>query len=186
MSMRTVSPEPGVDLNALCAEARRRGVSYGQLVGQTDWCEQERIIKRYIETKRAAERAAREKEKAEEQTRKEREKRHLGRPRKPFDRDRARELYDQGKIDSEIALAMGCSPGTVFTWRNKAGLPPHGAPPRIDKEKAAQLYGRGLSDGQIADGLGVNRNAVRKWRTRNCLPANYAKGGKVNVKYAEP
>lgn len=32
-------------------------------------------------------------------------------------------LYEKGYNDRQIAEAMGCSSGTVWQWRNKAGLP---------------------------------------------------------------
>lgn len=182
MRTHTISPVPGVDLNALCAEARRRGLSYGQLVARTDAYEQERIIKRYIEDKKAAEREARERRKAEEQAQKEKAK---GGRRPPFDKTKARELYDLGMQDGAIAAAMKCSKATVCNWRNAEGLLPHGQPPRIDEAKAMQLYEKKLSDGQMAERLGVTSESVRKWRTRRGLPSNYAKGEKTNVKYAK-
>lgn len=43
-----------------------------------------------------------------------------------MDRQKARELYEQGKIDREIAAATGVSPRTVTAWRRRHGLPPNG------------------------------------------------------------
>ncbi len=178
MRPHTVSQEPEVDLNALCKEARRRGISYGQLVARTSRFEQEEIVKKYIEEKKAAERAASEQKKAEAERKKQGGGTWGGR-RVPIDRARARELYDQGKLDLEIAMALGCSPGTVCSWRNAEKLPAHGKPARIDEKKAMELYGLGWSDGQIGDAMGVTGTSVRKWRTRRGLAANYEKGGRT-------
>lgn len=44
-------------------------------------------------------------------------------PKKPIlDHDKALELYHKGANDVQIALACGCSKGTVQHWRNKNRL----------------------------------------------------------------
>lgn len=41
----------GVDLIALCVEARRRGITYGQLITETSEEEQKKIIAKYRGTR---------------------------------------------------------------------------------------------------------------------------------------
>ncbi len=52
--------EGSVALTALAAEARRRGITYGHLVGETTFEERERIIREYQEEKREEKRRGRE------------------------------------------------------------------------------------------------------------------------------
>lgn len=45
----------GVDLIALCIEARRRQITYGQLIARTSEAEQKEIIAKYREVKKKKE-----------------------------------------------------------------------------------------------------------------------------------
>ena len=42
-----------------------------------------------------------------------------------FDWDKARELYEQGKTDMDIAVTIGCSDTTVREWRKREKLDPN-------------------------------------------------------------
>ena len=91
-----------------------------------------------------------------------------------WDTVKARELYDQGKRDTEIAQEVGVTPSTVAWWRHRHDLPtkyPHRPINRNwDKVEARRLYNMGLRDKDIADAVDVKVDAICKWRKKEGLP----------------
>ncbi|MBR5094472.1 MAG: helix-turn-helix domain-containing protein [Oscillospiraceae bacterium] len=99
-----------------------------------------------------------------------------GRPKR-LDRERARELYEQGRTDREIGELLGVNENTVWDWRKKEGLQSNGAKKSEARRVAMkELYEQGMSDYAIAAALGVRRNAVICWRKRTGLPTRYRSG----------
>lgn len=88
----------------------------------------------------------------------------------------ARELYDQGMRDVELAHVLGVSRGDITKWRQSHGL----AANRIavwNEPKAMELYKAGATDRQIAYELSkaggeVGTAAVTRWRRANDLQSN--------------
>ena len=98
-------------LNALMYEARRRGVTYGELSARLTPEETERIYRRYMgwrgtqnESQWSGSVGSNEK--------------------KTIDTARAKELYEDGLNDREIAYELGVTHGSVYRWRKREGLPP--------------------------------------------------------------
>ena len=98
-------------LNALMYEARRRGVTYGELSARLTPEETERIYRRYMgwrgtqnESQWSGSVGSNEK--------------------KTIDTERAKELYEDGLNDREIAYELGVTHGSVYRWRKREGLPP--------------------------------------------------------------
>lgn len=92
-----------------------------------------------------------------------------------MDRERALELYRQGKTDPEIGEMLGVHRTTVALWRRQAGLPPNahgGKPCMVDGTAARSLYRQGLYDREIAERLGVSESTIARWRKREGLPGN--------------
>lgn len=58
-----------------------------------------------------------------------RKARKRGRPR--YDWGIARELYEQGLNDHQIAARLGCRHGAVFEWRKREGLEANYKPPVV-------------------------------------------------------
>ena len=93
-----------------------------------------------------------------------------------FDRERALQLYRQGKSDKEIAQEVRVHHTTVYLWRRSSGLPFNGArkpPTRIDEKETMRLYMAGLMDYEIAEKIKSSAPTVCRWRKRNGLPSNY-------------
>lgn len=113
-------------LNALMGEARRRGVTYGELTARLTPEETQRIYDRYMGRHREKE--------VPERTQNTMEWRgaHLRKRRQTFDAKRAMELYRQGRNDREIAGELGVIHGTVYKWRHREGLPPAAKQKRRD------------------------------------------------------
>lgn len=91
--------------------------------------------------------------------------------------EKYRELYDKGLSDREMAEQLHITPGGVYFWRNKNGLPPHNTnktPHRVDTKEYRKLYDLGWSDAKIADKLGVTPGSVYQYRKRNHLPNHAA------------
>lgn len=65
-------------------------------------------------------------------------------PRKSWDKDLARQMYDSGATDREIAKAVHVSLCMVYNWRKEETLPPH-RKPRFDAKKARELYDQGFT-----------------------------------------
>ena len=45
---------------------------------------------------------------------------------KKMDEEAARRLYEEGFVDAKIGARLGVSESTVYNWRKREGLPPHG------------------------------------------------------------
>ena len=74
-----------------------------------------------------------------------------------LDRERAKELYDQGWCDQQIADECGVTRETVKAWRRKSGLIAHTTLARIERKRppcpdlvvvAAEAKAHGMSYGQ--------------------------------------
>ena len=98
-------------LNALMYEARRRGVTYGELTARLTPEETERIYRRYMGWRGTQ---------SESQW-----SGSVGRnEKKTIGAERAKELYGDGLNDREIAYELGVKHGSVYRWRKREGLPP--------------------------------------------------------------
>lgn len=98
---------------------------------------------------------------------------HESRIKIKIDIDRARQLYDEGKNDKEIADELKCDRQAIGAWRRRSGLEANAKGGRkmiTDWNLGRQLYDEGYSDVAIARLLNTTRNAVYKWRRRNNLP----------------
>ena len=95
-----------------------------------------------------------------------------------LDKGRARELYEAGMDDRQIAEKTGVSPHTVKSWRHSAGLPARNDPRRLsfDERRALALYGQGASDGEIGKAVGATAKTTYMWRVRRGLPSRRQKG----------
>lgn len=78
----------------------------------------------------------------------------------------ARRLYNEGKIDREIARELGCRAATVSAWRHREGLAAHGSAPKYDKARALELVKSGASEAEVARELGCSKSAVKSWKRR--------------------
>lgn len=95
--------------------------------------------------------------------------------RKKLDWDKVKELYDQGKYDSEIAKVFGVSDNVIFKWRKRNNLPaikPKGRSVKYDWDTVKKLYEAGMRDVQIEEQTGISRKRIRTWRSQNHLPKN--------------
>lgn len=94
------------------------------------------------------------------------------------DEQLARELYNAGCTDREIARQIGCNEKTVANWRRKCGLATNVSSSVSEVEaEVMSLYQSGQSDVEIASRVGVDRGGVRRWRILNGLPVNRARTG---------
>ena len=88
----------------------------------------------------------------------------------------AKELRRKGKLNREIAIALGVPLGTVLVWTK--GVLPHGRPP-VARRKAEvlpileRLYRQGCSVPEIARITGVPQPTLFDWRRELGLPKNY-------------
>lgn len=85
-------------------------------------------------------------------------------------------LYKAGKMDIQIAAAVGVSPETISVWRRKRGLASN---PRqyeryttFDTVKAMELYKEGLYDTEISKIVGCSAQTIHNWRQDKGLPPN--------------
>lgn len=80
-------------------------------------------------------------------------------------------LYNQGKLDKEIAQIIGnITDGTVFYWRKKLGLKTkfdYSQVSKIDNNKFEKLFKDGLSDYAIAKILKMTPDGVYSHRMRH-------------------
>ena len=84
-----------------------------------------------------------------------------------LDRERARQLYEAGCVDTEIARQLGVHSGTVRVWRQALQLPAV-VPPRVGIDipfspttrAILKAVRRGSSYGDVAAACGVTRNVV--------------------------
>ena len=76
--------------------------------------------------------------------------------RRLLNKETARELYDKGYCDQQIADHCGVTYGCVREWRRKSGLEGHKAPYKMKKKKpneslvetAAEAKAHGMTYGQ--------------------------------------
>lgn len=101
---------------------------------------------------------------------------------KPWDKAKARALYDGGASDRDIATACGVSQPTICNWRNAQWLPPH-TPlwqrHTLDICRARALYDAGRTDVFIAEACGVCVGTISAWRSREGLPSKHRGGIRV-------
>lgn len=93
-------------------------------------------------------------------------------------REDLRRLHAEGKVDREIAAALGCTPGNVRVMRNRMGLKPHGKGERFSRLHAEHYRRRCAAAGvtsirQMAD-CGIGK-AARQFATRYGLPEDLPK-----------
>lgn len=89
-------------------------------------------------------------------------------------------LYNEGKMDTEIAKILGVSSSAIFYWRKRLGLKSkftYSKISKIDKEKFEELFNKGLSDRQIAEELdmsvdGIYSHGIRYKYFRESLSEN--------------
>lgn len=95
-----------------------------------------------------------------------------------LDECKCRELYNQGKLDSEIANELGCYHLTIWSWRKRNKLPKNSRKQlHLNNDplhvKMLELYNRGMADKEIAKELGIKYYAtVCRWRKANNLKYN--------------
>jgi hypothetical protein len=88
----------------------------------------------------------------------------------------AKELRRKGKLNREIAIALGVPVGTVLVWTK--GVLPHRRPP-VARRKAEvlpileRLYRQGRSVPEISRITGVPQPTLFDWRRELGLPKNY-------------
>lgn len=116
---------------------------------------------------------AAQKKEAERERILQKQKRSYTKPERPptVDPKKARELYDQGMTDGQIAQALGIGKGSVWYWRKMNGLKPV-VQERPEPPRFGELYNRGMTDQQIAETTGQSQRAVQRWRYKNHLRAN--------------
>lgn len=85
-------------------------------------------------------------------------------------------LYEEGKMDSEIAKILGnVTPSAICYWRKKLGLKSkftYEKISKIDAQKCKELFEQGLSDYKIANILGVSPDGIYSHRQRYGLIRN--------------
>ena len=101
-----------------------------------------------------------------------------GKPEKPrkkrravrsFDTKLARELYEQGLTDQEIAARVFVSRTRICEWRKAEKLPTHIRRLRHDWEKARAMAEAGAGTAEIARAMGVSEPTVYQWKLRERL-----------------
>lgn len=87
-----------------------------------------------------------------------------------IDDDLARQLYDEGAPDTEIATAFGVTHNAVYSWRKRNGLPPVIKGRKFVLEGLTKAdYDAAMSDGVLmkaAKRLGVHRHTLRRHAER--------------------
>lgn len=79
-------------------------------------------------------------------------------------------LYEEGKIDSEIARILKVSSNAIYYWRKKLNLKSkftYSKISKINKDKFEELFNKGLSDYKIAKILGVSPEGIYSYRIRH-------------------
>lgn len=94
-------------------------------------------------------------------------------------------LYEEGKMDSEIAAELGnITRSAVYYWRKKLGLKSkftYDKISKIDTKKCKELFEQGYSDYKIADILGMSPDGVYSHRKRFGLIRNESLAENKNV-----
>lgn len=104
---------------------------------------------------------------------------------------KARELWERGWIDRQIAAKLGGSQQLVCMWRHRHGLRANAPSGSEDwralawfsesQREVLQLHADGIGDAEGAKILGITRDAYRRRRLRLGLPAKA-----VRMKRADP
>lgn len=79
-------------------------------------------------------------------------------------------LYNQGKMDSEIANELNVTTGAIYYWRKKLNLKSkfnYSKISKINKKKFEELFYSGYTDSQIAKELGMSSDGIYSHRVRN-------------------
>lgn len=79
-------------------------------------------------------------------------------------------LYEEGKMDTEIAKILSVSDSAIFYWRKKLNLESkftYSKIAKIDNQKFEELFNRGLSDYAIAKELNMSPDGVYSHRIRH-------------------
>lgn len=78
-------------------------------------------------------------------------------------------LYEEGKMDSEIAKILNIKRGTIFSYRKRRNLPTkfdYSKINKIDNNKFEELFNKGLSDYAIAKELNMSPDGIYSHRQR--------------------
>lgn len=79
-------------------------------------------------------------------------------------------LYNEGKMDTEIAQELNVNRSAIYYWRKKLNLKTkfdYSKISIIDNTKFLELFNQGLSDSKIAKILNVSSGGVYSYRMRN-------------------
>lgn len=90
------------------------------------------------------------------------------------------ELYNLGKMDTEIGKELGVSDGTIFSFRKRNNLPTkftYSKISKIDNNKFEELFNKGLSDYKIAKELNMSPDGVYSYRMRH----NYLRNNNLRL-----
>lgn len=90
--------------------------------------------------------------------------------------ERARELYDAGWNDTQIAKELNVRSATVSYWRKKNFLPSNIPPSEVNDERM-KYYQMGLTDKEVGEAVGRSASVIWRWRQDNKLPSNGTQGG---------
>lgn len=153
-------------LLALMGEARRRGVTYGELSARLTPEETQEVYDRYMgraqKVGKPAKAAAKEKAKKQKVW--------------GFDAGKAKELYRAGYFDVEIGRLLGVDTSIIWRWRHGEGLPAVQRYKPFLEEEAKRLYSLGMNDREIGERIGKSVTAISQWRLRKGLPAQRRRG----------
>ena len=90
-------------------------------------------------------------------------------------------LYNEGKMDPEIAKALNVTRGTILYWRKKFNLKTtfqYSKIAKIDNVKFEKLFYEGKSDAEIAEALNMSYDGVYAHRIRHSYLRENRKFGK--------
>lgn len=79
-------------------------------------------------------------------------------------------LYNEGKMDTEIAKILNVTDGAIYYWRKKLKLKSkftYSKVAKIDNSLFEELFYKGYTDKQIAEKLGMSENGVYSHRMRH-------------------
>lgn len=87
-----------------------------------------------------------------------------------FEKQRIRELYELGKMDSEISKELGIKRATIQYHRSHNNMPTkftYSKISKIDNQKFEELFSKGLSDYAIAKELNLSPDGIYSHRMRH-------------------
>jgi hypothetical protein len=92
-----------------------------------------------------------------------------------------RKLYEQGKLDNEIAIIVGMSRTQIYYWRTKQKLPCNlrKLEEHPQDKVIMELYEKGYNDAKIGKYTGRLERSICYWRKQRNLETNSKKEKKV-------